>query len=100
MARMSSTRDRDALPKMLSRRIRSRFSGVAAGSQWDKSVLASGKSAPALMMRDEYGGGLAARGPSWSLAPGPSMPAPRSHDRPILLRRATRTDGSGQIIGI
>src|SRR5438270_6803484 len=55
---MSSTLDRDALPKTFSRRMRSRFSGTEAfTSQWESSVFVSSSKALALMILDVYGGG-------------------------------------------
>src|ERR1700730_8837472 len=53
---MSSTRDRDAFPKMLSRCARLMFSSTEASiSQWESNVFVSPIKAPALMILDEYG---------------------------------------------
>ena len=56
IAKMSSTRERDAFPKTLSRRTRLMFSSTEAStSQWESSVFVSPIKAPALMILDEYG---------------------------------------------
>src|SRR5216117_1434920 len=53
---MSSTRERDAFPKTLSRCTRLMFSSTEAlTSQWESSVFVSPIKAPALMILDEYG---------------------------------------------
>ncbi len=53
---MSSTRERDAFPKTLSRCTRLMFSSTdASTSQWESSVFVSPIKAPALMILDEYG---------------------------------------------
>src|SRR5947209_15042602 len=53
---MSSTRERDAFPKTLSRLTRLMFSFTEAStSQWESSVFVSPIKAPALMILDEYG---------------------------------------------
>ena len=52
---MSSTRERDAFPKTLSRCTRLMFSSTEAStSQWESSVFVSPIKAPALMILDEY----------------------------------------------
>ena len=52
---MSSTRERDALPKTLSRCTRLMFSSTEASTfQWESSVFVSPIKAPALMILDEY----------------------------------------------
>src|SRR5437773_2459398 len=53
---MSSTRERDAFPKTLSRCTRFMFSSTEAStSQWESSVFVSPIKAPALIILDEYG---------------------------------------------
>ena len=53
---MSSTRERDAFPKTLSRCTRLMFSSTEAStSQWESSVFVSPIKAPALMILDVYG---------------------------------------------
>src|SRR6266404_7062795 len=53
---MSSTRERDAFPKTLSRLTRLMFSSTEIRiSQWESSVFVSPIKAPALMILDEYG---------------------------------------------
>src|ERR1017187_4776947 len=62
---MSSTRERDAFPKMFSLRTRLRFSSAdAARSQWESSVFVSPIKAPALMILDVYG--AEDRGVAWA----------------------------------
>src|ERR1039457_129591 len=62
---MSSTRERDAFPKMFSLRTRLRFSSAdASRSQWESSVLVSPIKAPALMILDVYG--AVDRGVAWA----------------------------------
>src|ERR1039458_7309559 len=72
---MSSTRERDAFPKMFSLRTRLRFSSAdASRSQWESSVFVSPIKAPALMILDVYG--AEDRGVAWA-GIGPSAPSSR-----------------------
>src|ERR1017187_8907889 len=72
---MSSTRERDAFPKMFSLRTRLRFSSAdASRSQWESSVFVSPIKAPALMILDVYG--AEDRGVAWA-GIGPSAPFSR-----------------------
>src|SRR6266851_10009993 len=76
---MSSTLDRDALAKMFSRRMRSRFSGtVASTSQCESSVFVSSSKALALMILDVYGGEADAETPFFFMAFRTAMTAPAS----------------------